>query len=132
MPRLVNKVFLMILIICILTTKFHSSNRITNILILIVCTSGILIISLIWPSQVFVGFKISENLNILADLLIIHVVGYCFSAEAICSNGDRTKWLRTKWYGQNGIWTKCHWTKWYRQNGSKFWNSIIQVKLILI
>ena len=32
--------------------------------------------------------------------------------------GSRTKWWRTKWYGQNGIHTKCHWTKWYGQNGT--------------
>ena len=25
--------------------------------------------------------------------------------------------VRTKWYGQNGIWTKWYWAEWYGQNG---------------
>src|SRR6218665_3938361 len=41
--------------------------------------------------------------------------------------GDRTKWSRTKWHGQNGttkwytdkmVWDKMVWTKWYGQNGT--------------
>src|SRR6218665_3001327 len=57
---------------------------------------------------------------------LVHVGTY------VC--GDWTKWLRTKWYGQNGIWTKWYtdkmslhkmvWTKWYGQNGSKFWSRL--------
>src|SRR6218665_213919 len=53
-------------------------------------------------------------------------------------HGDRTKWYRTKWHGQNGTdkmvygqngmgqngMDKMVWTKWYGQNGSNFWNRL--------
>src|SRR6218665_1923412 len=40
-----------------------------------------------------------------------HIFVYYFIAKTRA--GDRTKWYRTKWHGQNGIWTK-----WYGQNGT--------------
>src|SRR6218665_2841705 len=62
------------------------------------------------------------------------LVPFPFFPSDICypSNGDRTKWYRTKWHGQNGTdkmvygqngmgqngMDKMVWTKWYGQNGS--------------
>lgn len=72
-----------------------------------VWTSGVLITSLIRQSQVFVGFEVVENLNIVEDSLIINVLDYFFSAEAICAI-SKCVWIRPNllwtlsWDGYNG------------------------------
>src|SRR6218665_1928988 len=78
---------------------------------------------------------ITKRYNYHSNALLTHVNTQlsCLTAS-IAPQGDRTKWYRTKWHGQNGTdkmvygqnamgqngMDKMVWTKWYGQNGSNF------------